>query len=101
MKNFFKIKLFLMTEIFLNCSFILASYSQISITPFASGFPGITDIKSAGDDRLFIVEKGGIIKIVDRSGNVKPDPFLNIQSEVYNASEQGLLGLAFSPNFKN
>ena len=84
-----------------NCLFSLSSFSQVSITPFATGLTNITDIKNAGDDRLFIVEEPGRIKIVDRSGNVNPVPFLNIQPEVKSGGEQGLLGLAFSPNYKN
>jgi len=50
----------------------------------------------AGDSRLFIVEKGGQIKI--KSGDsVLPTPFLNIN--VSTEGERGLLGLAFDPNF--
>ncbi|HKR03838.1 MAG TPA: PQQ-dependent sugar dehydrogenase, partial [Bacteroidia bacterium] len=84
-----------------NCFFVFSVYSQVSITPFATGLSNITDIKNAGDDRLFIVEAIGRIKIVDRYGNVNPVPFLNIQPKVVSGSEQGLLGLAFSPDYKN
>lgn len=50
----------------------------------------------AGDDRLFIVEKGGQIKIMS-GGAVLPAPFLDIS--VRNSGESGLLGMAFDPNF--
>jgi glucose/arabinose dehydrogenase len=52
----------------------------------------------AGDDRLFIVEKGGRIRIVE-NGSLRPDPFLDISSLVSGGSEQGLLGLAFHPDY--
>jgi glucose/arabinose dehydrogenase len=47
--------------------------------------------------RLFVVEKGGKIKIVDRATNSLIGTFLDISSLVSSGSEQGLLGLAFDP----
>lgn len=53
----------------------------------------------AGDvGRLFIVEKPGRIRIV-RGDVLLPTPFLDIESEVSNDGERGLLSLAFHPNF--
>src|SRR5262245_12155335 len=52
-------------------------------------------------DRLFIVEKQGMIKILDLStGHVLATPFLNITAQIDPTGEQGLLGLAFDPNFR-
>lgn len=51
-----------------------------------------------GDDRLFVVEKGGQIKIID-GGSVQGTPFLNISNLVSGGSEQGLLGMAFHPKY--
>jgi glucose/arabinose dehydrogenase len=53
-----------------------------------------------GDDRLFVVEKGGRIRIVE-DGTLRPDPFLDISSLVSGGSEQGLLGLAFHPDYES
>jgi len=53
-----------------------------------------------GDARLFIVEKGGLIK-VQRNGVVQPTPLLNISGSVNTDGERGLLGMAFDPNFAN
>lgn len=54
----------------------------------------------AGDARLFIVEQSGRILIVDGSGNLLSKPFLDIRTKVYDRNnEQGLLGLAFHPNY--
>src|SRR5690349_2696811 len=54
-----------------------------------------------GSGRLFVVEKGGTIAIL-RDGQRAPDPFLDITDLVTSSgSEQGLLGLAFHPDYKN
>jgi glucose/arabinose dehydrogenase len=50
------------------------------------------------DPRLFIVEKGGTIRIV-KDGTLLPVPFLDISGQVSTGSEQGLLGLAFHPQY--
>lgn len=52
-----------------------------------------------GDARLFIVEQPGRIRIV-RDGNLLSEPFLDITERVESGgNEQGLLGLAFHPDF--
>jgi glucose/arabinose dehydrogenase len=50
------------------------------------------------DTRLFIVEKGGTIRIV-KGGSLLPIPFLDISGQVSTGREQGLLGLAFHPQY--
>lgn len=69
---------------------------------FASGFSQPTVITHPGDgsERLFVVERRGMIQIVDASGTTAPEPFLDIQARVRDSgSEEGLLGLAFPPGF--
>ena len=54
-----------------------------------------------GDPRLFVVEKAGVIKII-KNGQVVGTPFLDIDARVASGqldNEQGLLGLAFHPEF--
>ena len=53
-----------------------------------------------GSGRLFVVEKTGAIKIID-NGSPLPIPFLDLNGlgEVATAGEQGLLGLAFHPQY--
>ncbi|MGQ7946065.1 PQQ-dependent sugar dehydrogenase [Flavobacterium sp. WC2509] len=76
------------------------SYSQtIGLQSFASGFTSPLEIVNAGDSRLFVVEQGGIIKILNTDGTVNSSPFLNISTLIANSGEQGLLGLAFHPNY--
>lgn len=58
-------------------------------------------ITHANDDRLFINERNGIVRILD-TGEVFPQPFLDIRDRVNIEGniEQGLLSLAFHPNYK-
>jgi glucose/arabinose dehydrogenase len=81
--------------------FLITSLSSQTITleVFASGFSNPVDIKHAEDDRLFVVEQGGRIKILNPDGTTNATPFLNISSLVSGGSEQGLLGLAFHPDY--
>lgn len=62
------------------------------------------DIANTGvatDTRLFVVERDGRIKIVEANGTVVSTPFLDIDTQVHAEAyvEEGLLGLAFSPNY--
>ncbi|MDQ3191015.1 MAG: PQQ-dependent sugar dehydrogenase [Bacteroidota bacterium] len=76
--------------------------AQINILSLAKGFKEPTSIAHANDSRLFIVEKVGRIAIIDTNGNVNSNYFLEIESRVKSSGgEQGLLGLAFHPNFSN
>lgn len=68
-----------------------------------TGLSKPVNIANAGDGsgRLFIVEKAGKI-LVFTNGALLPDPFLDITIRVGSrGSEQGLLGLAFHPKFKD
>jgi hypothetical protein len=52
-----------------------------------------------GDDRLFIVEKAGAIRVI-KGGAVLETPFLDLTAKVASeGGEQGLLGLAFYPDY--
>lgn len=51
-------------------------------------------------NRIFIVQKTGQIRILNLStGNLNATPFLDISAQISTDSEQGLLGLAFDPNY--
>jgi glucose/arabinose dehydrogenase len=62
---------------------------------------GIVDIANAGDGsgRLFLVEQLGRIFIMENGVDLDT-PFLNITNKVMAQDEQGLLSLAFAPDFK-
>lgn len=54
----------------------------------------------APDDRsgrIFVVERCGTIRIVDRGGKVLDEPFLSVRTRCDN--EYGLLGMAFHPRY--
>jgi len=71
------------------------------LTQIASGFSSPLYLTApAGDPRLFIVEQGGRIRILE-NGRVLATPFLNVSSLITpsRGGEQGLLGLAFHPNY--
>jgi glucose/arabinose dehydrogenase len=73
----------------------------VDLQPIVSGLEIPVGIANAGDGsgRLFTLEKVGRIRIV-RNGALADIPFLDISDRVgSSASEQGLLGLAFHPNY--
>lgn len=72
---------------------------DIAIQTFASSFSSAVEIVNAGDDRLFVVQQGGLIRILNSNGTVNPTPFLNVSSLISTGGERGLLGLAFHPNY--
>ncbi|MCW8981675.1 MAG: PQQ-dependent sugar dehydrogenase [Altibacter sp.] len=93
-----------MKTLFLNALgffFFGMSVAQVNFAPFVENLNSPVDLQHAGDDRLFVVEQGGVIKILDLNGNVNPTPFLDISGLVSGGSEQGLLGLAFHPDYAN
>ncbi len=75
--------------------------SSITLEPIITR--GLTQplyVTHAYDERLFIVEQAGTIRIF-QNGELLPTPFLDIQDPVGSSSnEQGLLGLAFHPNYQ-
>jgi glucose/arabinose dehydrogenase len=62
------------------------------------GFPLYVTAPPGDTDRIFIVNKGGTIRIV-KAGTLLTTPFLDITTLVSTGSEQGLLGLAFDPDY--
>jgi glucose/arabinose dehydrogenase len=74
---------------------------QLELLQVASGFTNPLDIQQPADSsgRLFVVEQGGKIKIVSSPGTVLSTPFLDLTSRLVSGGEEGLLGLAFHPNY--
>jgi glucose/arabinose dehydrogenase len=69
----------------------------------ASGLSRPVDIQNAGDGsgRLFIVEQAGVIRILQNDALIEA-PFLDIRELVDDGgNEQGLLGLAFHPDYES
>ena len=88
---------------FLFSSAILFAQPNLNFTPMVLTGPALSqpvDITGCGDNsgRLFITEKRGTVRIV-QNGAVLPDFFLDIEDQVMNSGERGLLGLAFHPQY--
>jgi glucose/arabinose dehydrogenase len=74
---------------------------RVALRPVADNFAQPVFVTHAGDGsgRLFVVEKPGLIHILE-GGRLLPTPFLDIRDRVGSRNtEQGLLGLAFAPNY--
>ncbi len=76
--------------------------AAIQLQPVLTGLSSPVYVTHAhdGTNRLFIVEQGGAIKLL-QPGATTPTVFLDITSKVLSPpnSEQGLLGLAFHPQY--
>jgi glucose/arabinose dehydrogenase len=78
-----------------------ASPVSISLQLVVSGLNTPLDLEQPNDGsgRLFVVEQGGTIRII-QNGSVLPQAFLDISSKVIVQDEMGLLGVTFHPNFQ-
>lgn len=90
---------YLLFSLFLLFTTTTLTAQDVDVELFKGGFSQPLDLQNAGDQRLFVVEKGGKIKIIQADGTVNPIPFLDISSQISTGNEQGLLGLAFHPDY--
>src|SRR6185312_11646871 len=75
----------------------------IQLVEVAGGFVDPIHVASPkdGTGRLFVCERPGVIRIIDKSGKVLDEPFFsNIQNTNFQFLEQGLYCIAFDPKFK-
>ncbi len=81
---------------------VAAATSAVAVHLVAGGFAQPVFLTNAGDSRLFVVERTGRIRILERvNGNWGiTGTFLDLRAKVRAAGgEQGVLGLAFAPNY--
>jgi len=86
----------------------------VSPTPVAQGatlppgfqesttFSGLTQptvVRFAADGRVFVAEKRGVVKVFDSLADPTPDVFADLNVNVHNFWDRGLLGMALDPNF--
>ena len=72
---------------------------DLTLTPVGGTFSQPIFLTAPKDDpRLFVAQKGGLIVVV-KNGVKLPTPFLDIAGIVSTGPEQGLLGLAFPPDY--
>ena len=90
---------------------IMISFSEGALPQYSlqNAFPNLTfssplDLQNAGDgtDRLFIVERAGVIYVIENNPTTTlKKKFLDITDSVSSGGEMGLLGLAFHPNYES
>ena len=98
----------------LSCAFLILVSGNISAnaqSPSAysvtAAFPNLTFNQPDGifsdptnSNRLFVIEQAGVIRVFNNTQNATGSSvFLDISSRVLYGGEQGLLGLAFHPNY--
>ncbi|HEU5292034.1 MAG TPA: PQQ-dependent sugar dehydrogenase [Cyclobacteriaceae bacterium] len=103
-------KLFLLFLLFVSCANSDSnnekpvSYRAVSAFPNLT-FPRPVDLQHAGDNtnRIFVVEQAGVISVFPNSAAaLSKKTFLDIKVKVNDSgNEEGLLGLAFHPNYEN
>jgi glucose/arabinose dehydrogenase len=64
-----------------------------------TGLTNPTAARFASDGRVFVAEKGGLVKVFNSLSDTTPDVFADLRTQVYNFWDRGLLGLALAPNF--
>lgn len=74
---------------------------QVELIEVAEGLAEPINVVSPNDGtgRIFVLERGGGIRIIE-DGELLEEPFLDLTGDVLSAFlEQGLLGMAFHPNY--
>jgi glucose/arabinose dehydrogenase len=73
---------------------------SLSIEVVTDGLQQPVDLAVPGDDsgRVFVAEQPGQIRVV-HDGVLVDEPFLDIRERIVSGGEQGLLGIAFHPDF--
>lgn len=81
----------------------LAPLQRVELEKIYEGFRQPTVVTApAGDDRLFIVQRVGVVRILDANLQMVDPPFIDLTDRVLaNGIEQGLLGMAFHPDYAN
>ena len=77
---------------------------KVKLEPVVTGVnTPLAMVQPKGDDRKFVIEQWGRVRIIDAEGNLLAEPFLDIRNRIVDLwadfDERGLLGLAFHPDF--
>ena len=64
-----------------------------------SGLTNPTVVRFSPDGRVFVAEKRGVIKVFDSLTDPTPDVFADLNANVHNFWDRGLLGMALDPGF--
>lgn len=92
--------LFLIAFLFSSISF---AQPVLTFTQALTGLSSPVDIVSANDGtgRVFIVQRGGTVRVYNSSLTLLNSNFLTISTNIVSGGEQGLLSLAFHPDYEN
>ena len=80
---------------------IVGGPDRLKLALVASGLSSPIGMVNAGDSsgRLFVNERGGLIRVIDASGTLRAAPFVDLSGRIEAGDERGLLGVAFHPDF--
>jgi glucose/arabinose dehydrogenase len=73
--------------------------SGFTETVALSGLTNPTVVRFAGDGRVFVAEKSGLIKVFDSLSDPTPSTFADLRTNVHNFWDRGMLGMALPPDF--
>jgi glucose/arabinose dehydrogenase len=78
----------------------LATKSALTLTPVLTGLPPLTFAVSPPGDlhRLLVTQQNGLVLLL-KDGKLQAQPFADLRSVVHADGEQGLLSLAFAPDY--
>lgn len=79
---------------------------KVKLEPYVTGVNApLAMVQPDGDDRKFVVEQFGRVRVINAAGELEAEPFLDIRNLIVTQwsdfDERGLLGLAFHPDFQN
>jgi glucose/arabinose dehydrogenase len=74
--------------------------SALRLVPVVEGLQAPVHVTAApgAPGLLYVVEQGGLVRVV-KAGRIQAQPFLDVRSLTRAGGEQGLLGLAFAPDY--
>ena len=68
-------------------------------TVVLSGLTEPTAMRIAPDGRVFVIEKGGQVKVFDSLSDPTATVYADLRTQVHSYDDRGMLGLALDPNF--
>jgi len=94
------------TTAFVASTFTAQADVKVKLEAFVTGVnTPLAMVQPTGDDRKFVIEQNGRVKIINAKGELLGTPFLDIRNRIvdlfHDFDERGLLGLTFHPDFKN
>ncbi|MFK7859855.1 MAG: sorbosone dehydrogenase family protein [Granulosicoccus sp.] len=96
----------LATGLMLAASLAHAENVKIKLEPYVTGLNApVAMVQPEGDDRKFVVEHFGRVRVINANGELEATPFLDIRNLIVDQfsdfDERGMLGLTFHPDFQS